>query len=215
MSQQEQGLPTSTTYTDVAGSDGSVTRTTTTKYADGSEITTNQVIVSPSISNTTAAVDETTSSAPVKPLNGLYIASMVLYIIGTLLSFVTCILFALGLNESNWEAVAYIVWGVIAWILSFILHMIATPLMHCAASSYVRIRQSVGNQGCMIASWVLFSLSIVNIFVYLVIIFGHNYGEADEYAPWLYSLFILLDVPWIFMIIHAEAARKQDMTIVN
>ena len=80
-----------------------------------------------------------------------------------------------------------------------VFHMIAVPIMHCAAHTYTRSRQTQGMMGFMIASWVFLILSFAN---FLALYFESN-------AAWLYSVPILFVFPWIFMALHAEAARNQ------
>ena len=128
-----------------------------------------------------------------------YIASTVLYTIGLFMGI------PLLVKNDSWcdfgDYDCYWLSYFSSGVPSMVFHMIAVPIMHCAAHTYTRSRQTQGMKGFMIASWVFLILSFAN---FLALYFFFTPEEA-----WLYSVPILFVFPWIFMALHAEAARNQ------
>ena len=226
MSVQDQILPASSITKEVSNADGSVTRTSIQKYHDGSETITREILSISLAADTTinsstsiGPVDTTTtiddsgssrdnkqsiiSSAPIEPRNILHIASIILYGFATIQGFMV-LGFLHGRLLSSFSDF------LLAVSISILLHVIAVPLMYCAASLYMNNRQSLGYKSFMVTSWILFCFSIVAIINYSIGVFMF----LEWGIMWTYSLLILLDLPWIFMMIHAEAARKQDTTML-
>ena len=73
MTEADQVLPTSTSIEDVPNADGSITRTTTIKYDDGSKFTKQEIVPS-----------SDGQQCVLEPRDGLQIASIVLFIIAAI-----------------------------------------------------------------------------------------------------------------------------------
>ena len=206
MSKNEKALPISTSDEYVLNGDGSVTRTTTTTYTDGSKTREREPVTLPEKS---PDKEQATTSAPIEPRGSLYITSIVLYAVAALFEGVLSA-FCFGSLFNR-----FLLYGC---IISILIHLIALSLMQRSASFYVKIRQSQGNKNCMITSWFLFALSSLAIVIFV----GNKSPELCDTtlgfrkgSEFLFlSLLVLLNLPGLCMTFHVEEARAQDTTNV-
>lgn len=85
-----------------------------------------------------------------------------------------------------------------------ISYIIATPLTFSGALKYMKLRNSAGIKGLMIASWVIYGIEILNGDSMIAM------GASDEDVPTGWIVFYLFRsiFGWVLMFIHAEKARK-------
>lgn len=106
--------------------------------------------------------------------------------------------------DDDWTPADYA--GMITGAAFLAFAIAAYPLTYDGGQRYIKQRNSEGIKGLMITSWVFYGILIVNGLSMIVV--GATDGFEEDITGWVIYIILWGILGWIFMIVHAERARK-------
>ncbi|CAJ1966387.1 unnamed protein product [Cylindrotheca closterium] len=254
----QQGLPKSSTITEVPNADGTVTRTVFNQYKDGTSRTAKEVVPgspdtapqlvqalpvnpSPSAPSWLYATDvegqqqqpypasapyppgatapimiadaqQPTSppyrlkKAPPVPSNILTRISITFVVLGTAFGISSGVYTYLSQTKDNEDDKEDGENGQLAGAVAVFLFLLATPFMFFSGKLYRMKRDSKGRPGFVMASWIIYGFALA--YAGGLLFLGN---EVEDYVRpmWVYAAVGFNLIPFLFMMIHAEAARTK------